>query len=491
MPKKTTSILNGLDYQHLQSWFLALELMQHPDNVHHICVEDDKAGSVDDVTVFPHTSDVELPSRFYQVKFHTSPDTVYSTEELCRCKTKTAKSLLQKFWNTWLLLRTKHQGKIELYLVSNTGWSNESEPIIDPDHETLRLDFISGTNPMYADLRKKWQDHIGASDESEFISFLQTLHFRLGRVSTELKERIAERMQNHGLKYSDTDLFTVIGIVKEWITGAVAEITLTTLDAKVSEHDLKLPPSEEPSLTIHMNTIKDQVFSVPPDYLLDWKDHFNDAGRQLKEPNNWNALLLPELKSMEKQVSRSASERLIRARGAARLSAWMAFGHTFRKVGPYVIEMDQYGQLWRTDARRNDDFSMSIVSEGGTTEGENAAKNGSAVAVGISLTHDIANDVREFTNAHEDIGGLLLLAPKTGIAQKCIRNAGDLVAMAEDVKSSLVAFVKKRKAKRLYIFYCGPMSGACFLGHHLNAVCSEIQIMEDQQPGYAPSFLLA
>jgi hypothetical protein len=40
------------------------------------------------------------------------------------------------------------------------------------------------------------------------------------------------------------------------------------------------------------------------------------------------------------------------------------------------------------------------------------------------------------------------------------------------------------------LYYFGPLSGACFIGHQLNAVCREIQLMEDQQPGYVPSFLL-
>jgi CBASS immunity sensor of nucleotide second messenger signals len=52
------------------------------------------------------------------------------------------------------------------------------------------------------------------------------------------------------------------------------------------------------------------------------------------------------------------------------------------------------------------------------------------------------------------------------------------------------AFLKRWQARRLLVFYFGPLSGACFLGHRLNAVCQEVQIMEDQQPGYAPSFTL-
>ena len=51
-------------------------------------------------------------------------------------------------------------------------------------------------------------------------------------------------------------------------------------------------------------------------------------------------------------------------------------------------------------------------------------------------------------------------------------------------------FVSRWKAKRLLLYYFGPLAGACFIGHRMNAVCREVQIMESQQPGYEPSFLL-
>ncbi len=40
------------------------------------------------------------------------------------------------------------------------------------------------------------------------------------------------------------------------------------------------------------------------------------------------------------------------------------------------------------------------------------------------------------------------------------------------------------------LYYWGPLGGTAFIGHRLNAVCREIQIMENQQPGYAHAFLL-
>ena len=51
------------------------------------------------------------------------------------------------------------------------------------------------------------------------------------------------------------------------------------------------------------------------------------------------------------------------------------------------------------------------------------------------------------------------------------------------------AFVQRWNATRVLLFSFGPFSRACCIGHSLNTVCRDIQIMEDQQPGYALSFL--
>ena len=127
----------------------------------------------------------------------------------------------------------------------------------------------------------------------------------------------------------------------------------------------------------------------------------------------------------------------------------------------------------------------------GSLNGEVLDSEGSTVAVGISVTGSLDEDVRAYL-AHrtERVSALLLLRPEGELGRKCLRSAGDVIALADKVKNYVRAFVKKWAATRLLLFYFGPLSGACFMGHRLNAVCQEIQIMEDQQPGYAPSFLL-
>lgn len=103
------------------------------------------------------------------------------------------------------------------------------------------------------------------------------------------------------------------------------------------------------------------------------------------------------------------------------------------------------------------------------------------------------NAVVYFVNSstqRDEFPYVLFLQPNSGLGPSRLRSAGDIVALARQAKHYMREFVKLWNAKRLLLFYFGPLSGACFIGHRLNAVCREIQIMEHQQPGYAPSFLL-
>ena len=175
----------------------------------------------------------------------------------------------------------------------------------------------------------------------------------------------------------------------------------------------------------------------------------------------------------------------------SRLSAWFAFGYCFSEVARYTIEVDQLGNLWRTDAVANPDFQVVAASSDHLPDGEILDGEGDTVAVGISVTEPIDEDVRAYLSERkEKVASLLLIRPTRDLGRECLQRAGDVVALADGVKELTRAFVKRWKARRLLVFYFGPLSGACFLGHRLNAVCQEVQIMEDQQPGYAPSFML-
>ena len=340
-------------------------------------------------------------------------------------------------------------------------------------------------------LRKIWQTELAASGP-DFDGFMRSVRFRVGfDCWDEMVQRVAERMDSLRLKSDETSLHVAAGIVRDWIKNGPQDLTRDMLEAAIQKHNLFLPPEAEPSVHVYLMTIKEQKYDIEPDYVLDWRDHFvgpeQKRGHQLNIPADWNGVLLPALEKLEAEINKNTDCRLIRARGQARLSPWLAFGYVFCEVNRYTIEVDQFGKLWRTDAEASPDF----VVKSNAPDGEILDGEGSTVAVGISVTGDLADDVRiDLERRLERVASVLFIRPERELGRECLRGAGDAVSLAAAVKKLSQTVAKRWNATKLMLYYYGPLGGAAFIGHQLNAVCREIQVMENQQPGYAPSFLL-
>lgn len=383
---------------------------------------------------------------------------------------------------------------VELYLVSNWSWDRKEKPTlwIDPATGCIDVDeFFSASTGPVATIRQNWQEQLGASKE-EFKAFISSLYLRLQYSEPILRyELIAERMKRLKLRTDIGALFNAVDIVRQWIKDEKHEITVQRLDAALNRFNLHLPEEQERCIAIHMETIAKTKPERTPDYSFDWLDYFVDGdkpgekGHQLKDPANWNKLLY----ETRNEINQKTTCRLIKVGGKSRLCAWFAFGFTFSSVADYTIELEIPHQQWRTDAEASADFSLSVADGQDPLYGKTIAGTGNTLAIGISADTKSDQDIYRYLQQqqNEQINALLLLHTNPGR----LRGAGDAVALANSVKRYASAFVKQHAAQRLLLFYLGPAGGACFIGHRLNKVCREIQIMEYQPgQGYAPSFRL-
>jgi hypothetical protein len=496
MANQTSARLKGDDYQHLYAWWFVLELLVPKEKVRCVTIEDAFAGLMDDVTI-QHEDDTSIPDEFHQVKFHVDQRDRYSTNSLINPTKPGETSLLRKFWNSWKLLRSQNPNRpIKLYLVSNWSWDYKDKlcSLIDGYDNSIKEEFLSASHQTdIGKLRKKWQDALGAND-AEFAVFIRSLRLQLGFYSAQdLEKRVAERMDHLHLRSDTAALHIATGIVRGWIKTGTQALSREDVERALRAHQLYLPEASEQCVVIYLLTIQTQKFEIAPDYEIDWRNYFigetNKRSHQIKDPAYWNSVLLPELQALGARINEETACRLIRVRGQSRLSAWFAFGYCFSEVARYTIEVDQNGSLWRTDAIATPDFQVVTGGSDHLLDGEILDGEGDTVAVGISVIGSLDDDVRTFLSERKEKVGSLLLRPNRELG-KCLQSAGDVVALADGVKKLTRAFVKRWKARRLLVFYFGPLSGACFLGHRFNAVCQEVQIMEYQQPGYAPSFIL-
>ena len=497
MANQVAARLKGDDFQHLYSWYLALELPRPGSQVVKVIVENDQAWSADDVTLH-HSPESGLPDHFYQIKQHVRHTKSHSTASFIEHDPK-EKSQLQKLFDTWRNLKAQANGRpIEIHFISTWTWDSDDKlkTCISAENNAFTGDFYHATpRSDLGKLRQQWVDHLGISPASiaEFFDFAGTLRLWPGFANWEwMKRLVRERMNYLRLKSDEAALLVAVGIIRTWIKAGNQIITADVLREAFEIHDLYIPDDQEPSVDVYLTTIKEQKFDIDPDFLIDWRKYFvgkpTQKGHSLADPAGWNETLLPELEAMEATINSSTPCRHIRARGLARLSAWFAFGFTFAEVNRYTIEVDQQGELWRSDATPSADFTLTLS---GPTSGDIIDGEGRTVAVGISISGSLDDDVRrDLGRRTEKVASLLLLQPNRELGQSCLRGAGDAVALAISAKSVMRDFAKRWDATRLLLYYFGPLAGACFIGHRLNAVCREVQIMENQQPGYDSSFLL-
>lgn len=454
-----------------------------------VIVEDPDAAHVDDITTL-YGSSANRPDVFMQVKYHTDQRGQYSTNFLLQKETANSRSLLEKFFTTWKKLK-KDARQVELQLISNWSWdgADDIRDCIQGKDTALSSEFFTASvKSKVGKTRERWRNHLRAEPE-EFGAFARTLRFRVGfDCFDEVAERVAERMDHLSLKCDAAALGASVGAVRDLIKWGPSEVDAARLDELLQRYDLVRPAESERASAVYLTTVKTQQFEIAPDFHLDWRRYFagddTKKGHAVIDTESWNEQMLPELQRVEAELNGQHSPRLIKARGLARLSAWFAFGHTFSDVARYTMEVDQQGKLWRSDASPTDVEAVESGREvivGGDT---------SAVAVGISVSGELDGDVRGYLNNGCAAANILFLRANRGLGRDVFRTAGDVVGFAKTAKERMRAFVKHHRAYRLLLFYFGPLSGACFIGHQLNAVAREIQIMEDQQPGYAPSFLL-
>jgi hypothetical protein len=490
MANQVAARLAGDDYQHLLAWLQILELRMPGSLVRSVIVEDPDAAHVDDVTTF-YDSTARRPDEFLQVKYHVDQRGQYSTDLLLDRATEGSRSLLEKFFVTWSALGKNTERGVELRLLSNWTWDASDDfggCIQGKDNALSEEFFTAGAKSKAGKIRERWRTHL-AAEPAEVAAFARTLRFRLGfDCFDEVAKRVSERMMFLKLKSDASALLVAVGIVRDLIKARNARLTRDELEALLKKYNLFLPPDENPATVVYLTTIKTQQFDLAPDFHLDWRDYFEgDAtkkGHTVIDPSSWNARMLPELQRLEADLNDRHAPRLIKARGLARLSAWFAFGHAFSDVARYTIEVDQQAELWRTNAVPTD---IEALEDRRTDVPDG---DPSAVAVGISVTGALDADVEAYVTHARSASKILFLRPNRELGRTVFTSAGDVVGFARTAKERMRTFMKEHRATRLVLFYFGPLSGACFIGHQLNAVAREVQIMEDQQPGYAPAFLL-
>ena len=175
--------------------------------------------------------------------------------------------------------------------------------------------------------------------------------------------------------------------------------------------------------------------------------------------------------------------RRVHVTGAMRLPMWFATGARLPDVRGWVVSADQRNVEWSSDAPPT------------TVEARELRRVelglGDDLAVGIALTHNLAEDVEGYVRSSQlPVCELLTLGPADGPRQTAVPDASFAVGWVHAARTRIIAAVRQLRPPQVHLFFAAPQGAALMLGHHWNLL-PRTTVYEHLGTTYAPAMTIS
>jgi hypothetical protein len=473
--------IRGDDYQHIFAWYQALRGLQSESDITSIGIEDPDAGNVDDVTVYRRRG----LNEFYQVKSSVDARQAVNITWLTSPSPANGPSMLQRFHKAWINL-TLNGRRAKLGLVTNR-LADPNDPVIvfrDGRDGTLaaRLAQVSpGTDAGKA--RFKLATHLGLQ-EDELLEFLRYLRFTMGKLDADWEEQAALLMYSLGLRNDAVAIQAGIATVRGWVTGGKRRLTVEEIRKEVDSLNLQVGES---SALLLIQAIDRDPMSESATVALDWVDlYMGDeprTRRRLHDDALWNSRLRIEVREAAREV-RTKGYRSVLVHGHMRLPTWFTVGTEFAETADFEVISFQRAEPWSSTG--------NIANFPVTVTVDRALGSGSDLAIGLSLSTEISEDVLHYLSQRvTTVGRYICITPKDAPSNQSIRNGSEARGWAFQARNLVRNVVRQYRPWKLHVFLATPHGAALLLGHIWDRM-PLTQLYEDQgaSKGYVPSFLI-
>lgn len=476
-PAPSASRLAGDDYQHLHTWFEALKLLRPSRCVELVRLEVTGAGVVDDLIVKCR----DEPAVYQQIKFGTTDQSPIGHDWFLTPLKPGQDAPLKRFYDSWRDLSTPEH-PAELALVTNRSRAADDPllKLVSGRDDTLHLAFDKSERSNAGKVLKGWADALGIS-RAELHTFLGHLSIRTAESSTRrMLEGCQTLMDFAGLCWDDAALDCAVIEVRRMVQDGVTDIDLATMEAILKRDVFK---KVTPQATLAVEAIDYWPNADLADAAVDWVDRFEGdtpkVRRQVKDPALWNDTFLPEIRHAVAQIE-AKGYRSVRLVGAMRLATFFVVGEAMPRTRGMEIVYAFHGSDWTT-ATETQSFPTELT--------EHPVGQGKGVAIAVSLTHDITDDVLEYLrDAGTPVDRLINFQPQDSPGQFAMPGHEAAMSLAREVAKT----TQKAKADRadgVHVFIAGPGAVALFLGHSWNRIPTT-HLYDDLNPGYAPTFTI-
>jgi len=468
--------IQGDDYQHLFSWYQALELALPDSDATSVAVEANDAGFVDDVVVHRAGRD-----EYFQVKYSVDGHTPIDSAWWTRKPKGRGQSPLEKFWSSWNLLSDRRP---TMTLLTNRALDTTDPVLACASGRNGRLMprlALGSANSYKGRGRKSWADHLQVTEE-QLLAMLADVEILAGQGPfTHFLQMTSDRHRALGLAHDDNAALAGAGAARSWVAEGRREIDRSMFKTELSRLDLQ---AGTPQATLLIQEINHDPWPASATAMVDWVDLFEGdeprVRRYPKDPGAWDHRMRPDLKAAVAEVrQRGYTDVLVR--GALRLPSWFACGTELAEVAGFHVTCSQRGHVWS---------SYSDPSPFGLQEDVVELGNGKELAVGLGVTTSIAEDVLAYVRrADLPVHAYLDLMPVGGPGDRAIADASAAVGWALAVRGKVRELVRSTGAAKVHLFIASPGGAAFLLGHYWNRVPAT-QLYADTSAGYVRAYHL-
>ncbi|MGC4192326.1 MAG: SAVED domain-containing protein [Thermomicrobiales bacterium] len=480
MAKASAARQLGDDYQARLFWYHASRLFLPHEDVVSVGFEVDEPLGFDDLVVnygSPHPDGMgNLVLRdYYQVKFHLTQDGSIGHQCLIDPSfigTASA-SLLQRLNRAHALAR-EAELRCRYYFV--TPWTIHSkDPLAklrDNTTEGLRLDKLSVGTPKseMGAVRLAWREHLQLATDEELLDLLATFRLSTGAWSfPSIRESVNDRLMLAGFRPIPPrqTTFPYDTVIRNAFYSGVREFDRESLKDLAQREDLWVgTPDPEPNrpkvIAVRSFTKWTQQIADRADDYLDLVGFFN--GRHILDDDAWTSevwsSLVPFLENAAQDGDATYDLHL-----DAHTTIAFAAGYALAKVPTSVTPIQRTGPSasirWAPTGGPSPEGDPWTIAEE-SIPGSDPAH----LALAISVTHDVFDDVRAYlAQEHSSIGRVLLATPTTGSGRTAVRDGTHAWQLAE----TLVHRLRKERNRRapgspLHIFIAAPNALTFFLG---------------------------
>ena len=507
MAYPSESVVDGHAFQARIFWLKAASLLKPDSHVARVGFESGPRG-FDDVWVEydPNSSVLDqfgcqIDIERFQCKWHVNQGSLtYAQLTDPRYIGAQSYSLLQRARDALEVDRRARRHSL-LYLTTN-HCIDSSDPLfklIRTFRNTLNLDrLFDGTSDRSATgkVRKCWRDHLGMNDQ-QLREFCAHLGFELIDDHLDaLKWRMAERLTDTGLVALEPGSATRYDAIPwAWAKQGRKLFDRSTFRDACTAERLIAETARKP---VPMFGIKsfDRAYDRLDERCTDTLDlipHF--YGRFIRDPANWDRVLLPKLGAFILQaVSKTPGDRI---RLALETHATLAFaaGSVLNTKVRRVVELEQNSPgptVWSPDDEQSNpmwpawNFQTDRLHEAGTD-----------IVVAVGVTRPVEPKVRAFAVTHLPGAATLLVAtPASAPGQQSVACGAHAAQLAESLANRIQVLRDSAQGPtpRIHLFIAAPNAFTFYLGRHAEVMkpltLYEFDFQSQRDGSYEPALAL-